>query len=151
MGDEEGLDVGLLVPEIGDVGDDEIDAEHLLVGEHQAAVDDDDVVAVLEDEHVLADLAHPAERDDPEGRAARQWCLLSGHGGPGSDQKKVGASSAVSTGLASGGGGAGNASGAAACSGRASPVAAPVAAVAAVATRRRRASRRAAGMPAASS
>src|SRR3990172_2013672 len=91
MGDEEGLDVGLLVPEIGDVGDDEIDAEHLLVGEHQAAVDDDDVVAVLEDEHVLADLAHPAERDDPEGRAGRRWGVLSRHGGAGVAPKKGGA------------------------------------------------------------
>ena len=66
MGDEERLDVGAALLEVGDVGDDEVDAEHLLVGEHQAAVDDDDVVAVLEHVHVLADLAHPAERDDPE-------------------------------------------------------------------------------------
>ena len=66
VGDEEGPDVGPAFLEVGDVGDDEVDAEHLLVGEHQAAVDDDDVVAVLEDVHVLADLAHPAERDDAE-------------------------------------------------------------------------------------
>ena len=66
VGDQEGLDVGLALLEIGDVGDDEVDPEHLLVGEHQAAVDDDDVVAVLEHVHVLADLADPAERDDPE-------------------------------------------------------------------------------------
>ena len=66
MGDEERLDVGAALLEIGDVGDDEVDAEHLLVREHQAAVDDDDLVAVFEDVHVLADLAHPAERDDSE-------------------------------------------------------------------------------------
>jgi hypothetical protein len=66
VGDEERLDVGAALLEVRDVGDDEVDAEHLLVGEHEAAVDDDDLVAVLEDVHVLADLAHPAERDDAE-------------------------------------------------------------------------------------
>src|SRR6187397_1607605 len=64
MGDEECLDVGAAILEVGDVGDDEVDAEHLLVREHESAVDHDDVVAVLEDVHVLADLPHPAERDD---------------------------------------------------------------------------------------
>ena len=66
VGDEERPDLGAVLLEVGDVGDDEVDAEHLLVGEHEAAVDDDDVVAVLEDVHVLADLPHPAERDDAE-------------------------------------------------------------------------------------
>ena len=66
MGDQERLDVGAALLEVGDVGDDEVDPEHLLVGEHEAAVDDDDLVAVLEDVHVLADLPHPAERDDAE-------------------------------------------------------------------------------------
>ena len=68
VGDEERPDLGAVLLEVGDVGDDEVDAEHLLVGEHEAAVDDDDVVAVLEHVHVLADLAHPAERDDAERR-----------------------------------------------------------------------------------
>jgi hypothetical protein len=66
VGDEEGAHVGAPLLEVGDVGDDQVDPEHLLVGEHQAAVDHDDVIAVFEDVHVLADLAHPAKRDDPE-------------------------------------------------------------------------------------
>ena len=66
VSDEERPDVGAVLLEIGDIRHDEVDPEHLLVREHQPAVDDDDVVAVLEDVHVLADLAHPAERDDPE-------------------------------------------------------------------------------------
>ena len=68
VGDQERLDVGLALLEVGDVGDDEVDPEHLLVGEHQPAVDDDDVVAVLEHVHVLADLADAAERDDSKGK-----------------------------------------------------------------------------------
>ena len=78
VGDEEGLDLLAVLLEVRDVGDDEVDPEHLLVGEHQAAVDDDDLVAVLEDVHVLADLAHPAERDDAE----RLIGSLGGHLGP---------------------------------------------------------------------
>jgi hypothetical protein len=77
--DEERADVGAVLLEVGDVGDDEVDAEHLLVGEHQAAVDDDDVVAVLEHVHVLADLPHPAERDDAERRVVGRG-ILAGHG-----------------------------------------------------------------------
>ena len=73
MGDEERLDVGAALLEVADVGDDEVDAEHLLVGEHQAAVDDHDLVAVLEHVHVLADLAHPAERDDSERLVVVGW------------------------------------------------------------------------------
>ena len=67
--DEERLDVGAPLLEVGHVGHHEVDAEHLLVGEHQAAVDHDDLVAVLEHVHVLADLAHPAEGDDAQHRA----------------------------------------------------------------------------------
>ena len=49
--------------EVRDVRDDEVDAQHLLVREHQARVDDDHVVALLDGHHVLADLADTAERD----------------------------------------------------------------------------------------
>ena len=64
--DDEGLD--LLAPraQVLHVRHDEVDAEHLLLGEHQAAVDDDDLVVELEDREVLADLADAAERDDLE-------------------------------------------------------------------------------------
>ena len=57
----------LVLPEVSDVRDDEIDAEHLLVGEHETGVDHDDVVALLDRHHVLPDLADSAERDDPQG------------------------------------------------------------------------------------
>ena len=66
MGDQEGPDLLAVLAQVGDVRDDEVDPEHLLVGEHESTVDDDDVVAVLEDVHVLADLPHASEGDDPE-------------------------------------------------------------------------------------
>jgi hypothetical protein len=55
------------VPALADVGevvDNDIDAEHLVVGEHQSAVDHDHVVVGLDDRHVAPDLAATAERDD---------------------------------------------------------------------------------------
>ena len=48
-----------------EVGQDEVDPEHLRGREHQPGVDDDDPPVVLDDGHVLADLAEPAERQDP--------------------------------------------------------------------------------------
>ena len=52
--------------EVADVRQQEIDAEVLVAREREARVDDDDLVAHLEDGHVLADLAETAERDDAE-------------------------------------------------------------------------------------
>ena len=77
VGDQERLDRVPPLAQVRHVGHDEVDAEHLLVGEHQAAVDDDDLVPVLEDVHVLADLADAAERHDAQRAAAiqpmRRW------------------------------------------------------------------------------
>ena len=66
----------MLMP--GGAGHDEIDAVHLLVGEHEPAVDDDDLVAVLEDEHVLADLADAAERDDLQRLSVHRAAAVTG-------------------------------------------------------------------------
>ena len=55
--------------EVGDVGQDEVDAEVLVAREREPGVDDDDVAAVLVDGHVLADLAEAAERDDAQAHA----------------------------------------------------------------------------------
>ena len=53
-----------LVPQVGEVGQDQVDAEVLVAREREPGVDHDRLAAVLEDGHVLADLAEPAERDD---------------------------------------------------------------------------------------
>jgi len=68
---QEAADPVLSGSQVPDVRDDEIDAEHLLVGEHETRVDDEDVVPHLDREHVLADLADAAEGDDPQ----RAVCL----------------------------------------------------------------------------
>ena len=62
---EEALALG---ERVGEVGDDVVDPRHLVVGEHEAAVDRDDLVGVLDEHHVEADLAEPAERNQADRR-----------------------------------------------------------------------------------
>ena len=58
--------LALALEQIGDLVDDQIDAEHLLFGELHPRVDDDDVIAGLIGRHVAADLAAAAERNDAQ-------------------------------------------------------------------------------------
>ncbi len=55
------------VGEIGEVGEDEIDAEMLVTRKREAGIDDEAPRLVLEEGHVLSDLAEPTERDHAEG------------------------------------------------------------------------------------
>ena len=64
-------DVGDALLQPRDVRDHEVDAEHLLLREHQPGVDDHDVVAAAQREHVAADLAEAAQRDQRQLRRAR--------------------------------------------------------------------------------
>ena len=70
VGDDERLDVVRALAQVREVRQDEVDAHHLRRREAQAGVDDDDPAVVLDDRHVLADLAEPAEREDAQ-RAAQ--------------------------------------------------------------------------------
>ena len=67
VGNEHAAHFVLVLHEIADVGNDQIDAGKFLVGERQSCIDDDDVVAVFDRGHVLADLAYAAEKDDLDG------------------------------------------------------------------------------------
>ena len=59
--EDDGVDAA--VAEVADVRQDEVDAEVLVAREGEARVDDDDLVAVLVDGHVLADLAEAAQAE----------------------------------------------------------------------------------------
>jgi hypothetical protein len=76
VGEHDRVDLVAAVEQVGEVGDDEVDAVHLGGGEADAHVDHDDAAVVLDDGHVLADLAQASEREDAEGRshAAFRWC-----------------------------------------------------------------------------
>src|SRR5438477_2634227 len=62
--EDDAADHALALDEIGEVGQDEVDAEVLVPREREPRVDDDDRSVRLEDGHVLPDLAETAERDD---------------------------------------------------------------------------------------
>ena len=64
VGEEDAPDLVLVLDEIGEVGDDHVDAVHVVVGEAHAHVHHDDVAAVLVYRQVLADLVETAQRDD---------------------------------------------------------------------------------------
>ena len=69
VGEHDGLDVGLALAQVGEVGQHQVDAQLVGRREAQAGVDHDDLAVVLDDGHVLADLAQAAERHDAKGLA----------------------------------------------------------------------------------
>ena len=63
VGEDDAPHAALVGLEIADIGEDAVDAVHILVREAHPAVDHDDIAAELIGGHVLADLAETAERD----------------------------------------------------------------------------------------
>ena len=62
--EDDAAHTGGVVFQIGDVGQNDINAVHVFIREAHAAIHHDDVVAVLKCRHVFADLTETAERDD---------------------------------------------------------------------------------------
>ena len=61
VGDEDGPDPVPVLDEVGEVGDDHVDAVHVIVGEAHSCVHHNDVAAVLVHGEVLADLVQTAK------------------------------------------------------------------------------------------
>jgi len=61
MGDDDAAHLGAVVDQVAKVGDDQIDAEEVLLREHEPGIDDEDVVVVLDDGTVAADLSQAAQ------------------------------------------------------------------------------------------
>ena len=64
VGDEQTPDAGAVFDEVAHVGDNEVDAVHIVPGEGHAAVHHDDLAAELIGGHVLSDLVEAAQRND---------------------------------------------------------------------------------------
>ena len=64
MGDEIAAQLFLVALEVGRIRDNQVHAQHVVVREGHAAVDDHDIAAVLDDRHVLADLIETAQGDN---------------------------------------------------------------------------------------
>ena len=67
VGQDDGDDVVEPVLDVGEIGQDQVDAGLGLLGEEDAAVDDEQLAVDFEDGHVAADLPEAAERNDPQG------------------------------------------------------------------------------------
>ena len=64
VGDEKAADPRAVFDEVADVGNDAVDAVHVVPGEGHAAVHHDDLAAVFIGGHVLADLIETAQGND---------------------------------------------------------------------------------------
>ena len=73
VGEHDRLDVVGALAQVGEVGQHEVDPEHLGGREHQPGVDDDDPAVVLDDGHVLADLPQAPEREDAAPSRSRRY------------------------------------------------------------------------------
>ena len=71
VGDQHRLDRALPLAEVGDVRNDDVDAERGLIRKGESTVNQDDRLLILIEIEVLSDLAHPAERNQAEWWSAR--------------------------------------------------------------------------------
>jgi hypothetical protein len=51
--------------DITEVGDNQVDAEHIFFGKHKSGINNDDIIIVFQHHHVLADFTQPTERNNP--------------------------------------------------------------------------------------
>ena len=64
VGEDDSANALAVFGEIGNVGDDDVDAEEFGFGEHESGIDDDDVVSPANGHAVHAELAEAAEGND---------------------------------------------------------------------------------------
>jgi hypothetical protein len=74
--EDHGADAVPPVGQIGEVREDQVDAEVLVAREREPGVENDDVFAKLEGGHVLADLPDTAQRDDAQGLRSHDCTLI---------------------------------------------------------------------------
>lgn len=52
--------------QIAGVGDHQVDAQHIVLGEHGTAIDNDNIPVILKDRHIFADFIHASKGNDPQ-------------------------------------------------------------------------------------
>ncbi len=65
VGDHDPSHLVAALPDIAHIGDHYVHPRHLGGGEHEASIDDEEVVTVLQHHHVLSYLPQAAQGDDP--------------------------------------------------------------------------------------
>ena len=66
VGNEQAAQLVSAFAHVREIVDNDVDAVHLVVGKHQAAIYDDEVVVCLDHGHVAPDLAATPKRNDPQ-------------------------------------------------------------------------------------
>ena len=64
VGQHNAPDLVLIGFQIRDIGNYQVDAQHILIGKAESAVDDDDIVGIFHDGQVFTDLVQSAEGND---------------------------------------------------------------------------------------
>ena len=67
VGDDDATDLVGIALDVGKIGDNDVNAGHIGVGEGKSAVQYDHIIGAFKDGHVLADLVEASQRDDPYG------------------------------------------------------------------------------------
>jgi hypothetical protein len=58
VGEEDSPDLFFVLNQISEVGYDDVDAIHFFIGERKSAVDDDNVISLLDDTAILSNLSN---------------------------------------------------------------------------------------------
>jgi hypothetical protein len=66
VGDHNAAHLIPLAQQVVEIRDDVIDSQHIVVGEHNPGVDDQDIVAVFIGHHILAYFPQAPQRDDSQ-------------------------------------------------------------------------------------
>ena len=64
MREHDGLDLVFVLQQIGNIRNNEVDAQHIVLWEHQTRIDDEDFLVATDYRHVLADFPQTAQGDD---------------------------------------------------------------------------------------
>ena len=64
VSDHETFHFAVILYQVGDIRNDKIDAQHIVLGESQTAVNYNDAVPILKCSHIHSDLLQPTERDN---------------------------------------------------------------------------------------
>ena len=64
VGDDDAAHLVAVLGQIGHIGDDVIDPQHVVFGEHQAGIDDEDFAAVFVHHQIAAHFTQPPQGDD---------------------------------------------------------------------------------------
>ena len=79
VSDEDTTNLVSVFHKVGYVGNNQVDTQHLIIGEAEAGIDYDNVIAIFNGRHILADLLQTAEGDNAKLRIPISFCLCIFH------------------------------------------------------------------------